>query len=65
MFLSKKDDVVIKYECSYDVHKLKYNNQNKFLISPCFVIVLHRNEKLFLATVFEFVYVITALLFII
>ena len=34
-------------------------DRKKFLISTCFVIVLLLNEKLFLATVFEFVYVLS------
>ena len=54
----QKDDFVTKYECSYDVHKFKYTCQKKFLIFMFIVLLL--NEKLFMATVFEFVYVKTA-----
>ena len=55
--------LIVKVECSYDVHKFKHISQKKFFISLCFVIVLLLNEKLFLATTFEFVYVRTALIF--
>ena len=46
----------------YEVHKFKYSSQKSFSLH-CVFIVLLLNEKLFLATVFEFVYVITALVF--
>ena len=46
-----------KDESSYDVHIFKYSCQKKFLISLWAVIVLLLNEKPFLATAFEFVYV--------
>ena len=52
-----------KDEYSYEVHKFNYSSQKKLLISPCFVIFLLWNEYFFLATVFEFVYVLTALVF--
>ena len=48
---------------SYDVHKFNFSSQKKFLISPCLVIVLLWNANLFLATVFEFVYLSIALVF--
>ena len=50
-------------ECSYDVHKFKYSSQKKILISKQNNNKARGNEKLFLATVIEFVYVITALVF--
>ena len=61
VFVHESFSFINKDECSYDVHK--YSSQKKFLISPCYVIVLLTNEKLFMAAVFDFVYIITALLF--
>ena len=55
--------IISKDKCSYDVHKFKHSSQKKLLISHCFVVVLLLNEKLFLATAFEFVHAITALVF--
>ena len=54
-------DYYSKANCTYDVHKFKYSRWKKFF--PCFVIALVQYENLFLATVFEFLYVITALCF--
>ena len=53
-----------KDECRYDVHKFKYSSHylvRKGFPFPHFVMVLLLNKKLFLATVFGFLHVITAL----
>ena len=58
-----KTDSSNAHECSDGVNKINYSNQKRFLISLSFFIVLLWNEKLFLAILFEFVYVLTALVF--
>ena len=52
-----------KDESSDDVNIFKYSCQKKFLIFLWFVIVLLLNEKPFLATAFEFVYLLTTFYF--
>ena len=51
-----------KVKCSYGIHKFKPSRQKKFHIFPYFVIVFLLSVKHFLATGFEFVYVVTVLL---
>ena len=46
------NDLFFVTKNEYDIYIFKYSSQTKFLISPCFVIVLLLNEKLFLAAAF-------------
>ena len=48
---------------TYEVPKFKYSSKKWLLISPSFVIVLLQSETLFLDAVFQFLYIITALVF--
>ena len=52
-----------KDECSYDEQQIKIQQREKVYHFPTFVIVLLLNERLFLAAIFEYAYVITAPIF--